>query len=129
MTSSITHHPTDEALAAWAAGSLDRPRSLVVAMHLARCPSCSRQIGLFEAVGGSLLEAAPATSLGPKALEEALRRVDQGGAPEPAAAADPLSRYELGAWRWVGPGVYRRSVSVREVDGIRVFMLKAAPLT
>jgi putative transcriptional regulator len=98
-------------------------------MHLARCPSCSRQIGLYEAIGGTLLEAAPATLLGPKALEEALRRVDEGGAPEPAAAADPLASYRLGPWRWVGPGVYRRSVSVGEADGIKVFMLKAAPLT
>jgi putative transcriptional regulator len=43
--------------------------------------------------------------------------------------ADPLASYTLGKWRWVGPGIYRRSVSVPQRGGLKVFMLKAAPGT
>ena len=130
MTNAITHHATDETLARYAAGSLDEARRLVVAMHVSRCTACADQVGRFEAVGGAFLEGAPAAPLRPGALEAALRRIDQGGLyPEDLPGADPLSGYALGPWRWVGPGVRQRSVSVREVDGIKVFMLKAAPGT
>jgi putative transcriptional regulator len=128
-TETITHHPSDETLAAYAAGTLDRARGLVVAMHIAHCQSCSRQVGVFEAVGGSLLDSAPGTSMRPGALETALRRIEKHEAAELETAADPLASYALGPWRWVGPGVYRRAVDVSESEGIKVFMLKAAPGT
>ena len=76
MSEKITHHPSDETLAAHAAGTLDRARGLVVAMHVGRCQSCGRQVGLFEAVGGALLDSAPAASLRPDALETALGRLE-----------------------------------------------------
>jgi putative transcriptional regulator len=129
MTDTITHHPTDETLAAHAAGTLDAARSLVLAMHVARCPACQRRTGLFEAVGGALLDSAPVVSMKPRALEAALRRLDGDGASEPAANADPLAAHALGPWRWVGPGVYRRSVTVPEARNMKVFMLRAQPGT
>jgi putative transcriptional regulator len=64
------------------------------------------------------------------ALERALRSVGEGRSNAGEAANDdPLDRYALGPWRWVGPGVRQCSVSVPEVNGIKVFMLKAAPGT
>ncbi len=48
------------------------------------------------------------------------------------AAADwpaPLRRYEIGRWRWVGPGVEWCSVSVPVANDTRVFMLRAKPGT
>ena len=128
MIDNITHHPSDETLVAFAAGTLDEPRSLVVSMHLSRCPSCERNVGQYEAVGGALLDSASPVSLGPGAFETALRLIGQDRAAL-EAASDPLSRYSLGPWRWVGPGVRQRSVSVPQTDGIKVFMLKAAPGT
>jgi putative transcriptional regulator len=124
----ITHHPSEETLAAFAAGTLDEARGLIVAMHLSRCEACSRDVGRFEAIGGALLDAAPPAALRPGALEDALRRLDTADA-GPEQPADPLDRHKLGKWRWVGPGVYRRSVSVPEKHGVKVFMLKAAPGT
>jgi putative transcriptional regulator len=129
MTENITHHPSDETLAAYAAGTLDRARGLVVAMHLARCQSCSRQVGAFEAVGGSLLDSGPVSSMRPDALERALDRIGKVSTREPETAADPLASYAQKPWRWVGPGVYRRAVDVDDGEGIKVFMLKAAPGT
>lgn len=129
MTDRIDHHPSEETLAAYAAGVLDEARRLIVAMHLARCRDCGRQVAHFDVVGGALLESAPPVPLMPDALERALRRIEQEPSQAQPAASDPLDRYVLGPWRWVGPGVRRRTVSVPETDGMRVFMLKAAPGT
>jgi putative transcriptional regulator len=38
-----------------------------------------------------------------------------------------LAPYEVGRWRWIGPGVHWRNVELPESEGTRVFMLKAAP--
>jgi putative transcriptional regulator len=130
MTDAITHHPTDETLAAHAAGTLDQARRLVVSVHVSRCPVCDSRVRRFEAVGGAFLEQTRGTPLRPDALESALRLIGEGKIPDGnPSAADPLGNHVLGPWRWVGPGVHHRSVSVPEVDGIRVFMLKAAPGT
>lgn len=130
MTNRISHHPSDETLQARATGALDQARSLIVDMHLSRCPVCAERIGTFEAVGGALLEDTAIAPLKPGALERVLLRLAQENPqPEPEMASDPLERYELGKWRWVGPGVQQRSVAVPEADGIKVFMLKAKPGT
>lgn len=130
MTNRITHHPSIETLAAYAAGTLDEPRRLIVAMHLRRCEICEMQANRFEAVGGALLDSAPAVPLKPDALRNALRAIEEDTSPpQQAANPDPLHTYALGPWRWVGPGVSWRAVSVPETNGIRVFMLKARPGT
>jgi putative transcriptional regulator len=129
----ITHHPDEEALAAFAAGTLDEPRSVVVAAHVALCPHCRAIVAACEQVGGALVEqAAPATPRA-GALDEALARLDEAAPPATVvreAAPDcpaVLAPYEVGRWRWIGPGVHWRKVEVPESEGTRVFMLKAAP--
>src|SRR5690606_15029104 len=68
--------------------------------------------------------------LRPGSLEAALRRIDGlGPSREELPAKDPLGDYALGPWRWVGPGVRQRSVSVPEANGMKVFMLRASPGT
>jgi putative transcriptional regulator len=133
---SITHHPSDETLAAFAAGTLDECRALVVATHLSFCPQCCGVVEAFEQVGGALLEDAEPAPMDAGALERAMSELDQTKlartAPVPEANRDlprPLSRYALGSWRWIGPGVQWRPVNVTSPEGLRVFMLKAAPGT
>jgi putative transcriptional regulator len=133
----ITHHPSDVALAAFAAGTLDEGRSLVVATHLSLCATCRKAVRLFEHVGGSLLDRLEPAPLRADALERVLVRI--GGVKAPIAPAPqgsgtgalpaPLSVYALGPWRWVGRGVEWRSVDVPVERGSRVFMLKVAPGT
>ncbi len=128
MKHKITHHPTDDTLAAYATGALDEARRLIVGMHLSRCAVCAGEVARYEAVGGALLEQAPTIAMKPGALEHALRsigKIEAGMKDE----GDPLSGYTLGPWRWVGPGVRQRSVSVADADDMKVFMLKAAPGT
>jgi len=125
----IAHHPSPETLAAYAAGTLDEARALIVRMHLSLCNDCSSEAGRYEAVGGALLDAARPAPLRPGALDDTLRRLDAEVGDEPAGQPEPLAAYRLGRWRWVGPGVYRRSVSVPQRESVKVFMLKAAPGT
>lgn len=129
----ITHHPGEETLASFAAGTLDEPRSVVVAAHIALCPHCRATVAAFEQLGGALVERVPPAVSRTGALDEALARLDEAAPPAPVmpqAASDcpdVLAPYEVGRWRWIGPGVHWRKVEVPESEGTRVFMLKAAP--
>jgi putative transcriptional regulator len=134
----ITHHPSDATLAAFASGTLDEMRGLVVATHLSLCARCRAAAAALELVGGALLERAEPASMSAGALERTMARLDaQDAAPsDEAVLAEtertlpaPLSRYQLGSWRWIGRGVQWREVGVEGGDDIRVFMLKAAPGT
>ena len=131
----IVHHPSDATLAAFAAGQLDEGRRLVVAMHIARCPACRKAAATFEAVGGEAIAENPPIPIAPDALSRALNALD--AEPREASSSrkpqltesDILSAYGLGPWRWVGPGVYFRTVGVPRDHDKRVFMLRAAPGT
>jgi putative transcriptional regulator len=131
----IMQHPSNATLAAFASGTLDEARALVVATHLSLCAQCREGVRAFEHVGGELLEATEPAAMTPGALERAMLRL---GEPEPLRTSlpdagrglpAPLSQYQLGAWRWIGRRVQWRSVDVGSREGVRVFMLKAAPGT
>ena len=64
----IVHHPTDASLAAYASGTLDECRGLVVATHVSLCAHCRNAVRAFEAVGGFLLEGAEPTGMSSGAL-------------------------------------------------------------
>ena len=134
------HHPSDSTLVEYAAGRLDDGSSIVVAAHLEGCTKCRQSVRSFEEVGGVLLSDLTPTSMGPNSLAETLARLAVTAEVErgPRAASLPadvaqfpaaLRGYAIGPWRWVGPGVYRRKVSLPPGDGARVFILKAAPGT
>jgi putative transcriptional regulator len=135
----ITQHPTDATLAAFASGTLDEARGLVVATHLSLCLQCRKAVHAFEQVGGALLDDIEPTAMSAGALQ---RAIDKLGPPEaiPSAVgvadADagqdvpaPLSHYAMGPWRWIGRGIQWRAVDVASDEGVRVFMLKAQPGT
>lgn len=136
-----THrHPSDETLAAYIRGSLDEGRHVLVAAHVELCASCAALVAASDHIAGSILEAAQPAPLRSDALQTALARIDANAAGQerrPAAqnakgvsfGLNALSSYELGPWRWIGPRVHWRSVSVPADRGARVFMLKAAPGT
>lgn len=136
----INHHPSDLTLAEYAADRLDEGSSIVVRAHLEGCSKCRRLVATFEAVGGVLLSDLPPTPMEPTSLAKVLERLpDTAEAERRPHTASPrsdltqfpaaLRDYALGPWRWVGPGVYWRKVSLPPGDGARVFILKAAPGT
>lgn len=131
---SITHHPSDMTLAAFAAGSLDAGRALVVSTHLLTCMACRKAARSFERVRGVALQDAEPLPMAADALERALRKIssdapllDSGDDRVASERPDPLSAYPLGAWRRIGGRLSWRSVGVPAEHGVRVFMLKAAP--
>lgn len=135
----IHHHPSNETLVAYAAGTLDIGRRLVVASHLELCDACGKAVHGFEQVAGTMLEDLPPTAMSGDALARTLARIDSPGVDESARPSlakelEPglpacLRPYELGRWRWIGPGVEMRPIVLPETNDVRVFLLKGAPGT
>ena len=131
------HHPKNETLAEFAAGTLGEGRSLVVATHLAMCGECREVVSSLEEVGGQMLETIEPVPMSEGAAARALDRLADETAASHAkrAAARPpwqpeqntLFGYELGPWRWVSPGMHYRVVKTPQGGDTRVFMLKAVP--
>ena len=104
------------------------------------CTSCRALASAVGELGGTHLEQLPLAPFEEAALKQILTRLD---APlrEPRASAksndlklaiavEALAPYELGAWRWIGPGVSWRAVNLPAgSSGSRLFLLKAAPGT
>lgn len=127
-----SHHPLDESLARFAAGSLDAGPRLVVATHLSGCPQCRARIRSFEAVGGALLEEFAPAGLAADAFARTVARLD---APSPAPAAPivydadmppPLRYLPAGKWRFVHPGLRWRRLTLPEAPDANIIMLKVA---
>jgi putative transcriptional regulator len=85
MKATPIHHPGSELLLARAAGGLNPAIALVVSAHLDMCPRCAGRAHMLDMAGGALLEAMPAASLSPDALEETLART---GEAEPSPAGE-----------------------------------------
>jgi putative transcriptional regulator len=138
----IIHHPSDVTLAAFASCTLDEARAVVVATHISLCAQCLDAVREFECVGGALLEDAAPADMSAGALERAIAQLDSTAqldntAPLQAVVEDedsgalpaPLKHYAMGQWRRIGGSVQLRPIEVPSSDGVRVFLLKAAPGT
>lgn len=129
------HGPSEERLLAYAAGALSPPEAVVVATHLALRPAADAWVRQLQAVGGELLEETPPVALSSEALTRALARIetDAGEVKPPLPLNDmvelpePLRRYTLGPWRWVGPGMRVRDVHAPRDGATRVILLKIDP--
>ena len=72
----VTHHPGEELLIDFAAGSLAEPWSLAIASHMALCPACRQAVADAEAIGGVLLDGLAPTATNDDALDRVLGRLD-----------------------------------------------------
>ena len=100
------HHPSEEMLLSYAAGSMNEPLALLVATHLALCPECRREVAAYEALGGEELEVQAPALLSSDSLIRVLDRLDVPDEPEalprPSADGDlrlprPLRDYVAGS--------------------------------
>lgn len=146
----ITHHPAEELLAAYAAGSLDEATSLAMATHLTLCPACRAVHDDFEALGGVLVCENAADTLKPDALAATLGMIREAGSgvadsgvatamrPQPSTVATagssllplPLQYYvggDLAAakWRPLGPGIHHMPLIADGAASAR--LLRIAP--
>lgn len=129
---SILHRPSDETLAAFAAGQLDDGLAVVVACHVEADPESRRRLQELESVQGALLDMVEpvAMSSGPRdlaATDERSRDQHPASVPTPEAGMpDVLRPYQLGPWRPIGLRIAMRRVEVPGAAA-RVFMLRAGP--
>jgi putative transcriptional regulator len=126
----MTHHPSAELLVAYASGAVPDGVELVIACHLERCPLCRAEVAAAEAVGGVMLDEAPAVPLSVDFDALLARVVVAPPAPaRPPPAPDPvfpaplvrrlsttMSAPFVGVsglpWRFVVPGARRVSLPV-----------------
>jgi putative transcriptional regulator len=137
------HHPPEELLLDYAAGSIDEPTALVLATHMALCPECRDAVTQFESVGGALLEAIEPATLPPDALDSLLARLDEpaptpvtrspaGGGPA-GRIPEPLRSYignDLEAIRWkqIMRGVEQAKIAVGDPSGpIKARLMRIRP--
>src|SRR5215470_174971 len=109
----IIHHPPEDRLAAYAAGSAGEADALLVASHLVLCPDCRRRVAEYEALGGVMLEELPDEALADGSLAQTLSRLAEM-APEPPRPPPP------GA----GPGFRFHRLPMA---GGRAWLLQVAP--
>jgi putative transcriptional regulator len=134
---SVTHHPSPELLAAFAAGTLDAGEHLAVAVHASGCPSCRRLIQAVEAIGGSTLEAIEPVNMKVGAFEAVMAKLDrpslQPAPPAESSAVDDLPKilrhYRIGRRRRVAPGVSMRPIELPGPSRSRAFLLRSDPGT
>ena len=83
----ITHHPSDELLMEYAAGTTAEPVALVLAAHLSLCGTCRRELARLEEIGAAFLDLAPPAPLDDGALAAVLDAIEAG-----AGASEDESR-------------------------------------
>jgi putative transcriptional regulator len=133
---SIAHHPGEELLLSYATGAANEAVALLVASHLALCPTCRTIVTASEAAGGSLLADIPPVAMSQSAYQSILSRLD-----EPAAAIvrsanlastvpAPLQPY-IGSdfttvpWRPIVSGLSHYPLVTK--DGVRARLIRVMP--
>ncbi len=136
----IHFHPSDDALARLAAGTLEAGPTIVVRTHVEGCPRCAAALGRFEAVGGTLLDAMEPVAMHADAFAMVEARLDRPAAAGKAtrsARALPangpivlpaaLDGLDIGPWRWLAPGVRRSRVTIPGAPGADLVMYRIGP--
>jgi putative transcriptional regulator len=132
----VTHHPSPELLAGFAAGTLDAGEHLAIAVHVSGCPTCRRLVHAVEGVGGSALEAVDPVAMEAGAFEAFMAKLDRSPPPpRPTESSNDdalpaiLKRYRIGRRRWVAPGVSMRPIDLPGPSSSRAFLLRSEPGT
>lgn len=136
----ITHHPSLEALADYAAGATAEAESLIIATHVALCPECREHVAHFEAVGGALVEEIEPQPLADAAMERMLqsivletpteaesnrlRAAVKGGVPEPLRSYLPADLADL-PWHTVMRGLDEIELPTGGRERTRLLRIKA----
>jgi putative transcriptional regulator len=136
----VTHHPSPELLASFAAGTLDAGEHLVVAVHVSGCSTCRRVVRAVEVIGGSTLEATEPAPMKVGAFDAVMAKLDESppSARAPRVPSDSLTEdtlpeilryYRIGPRRRVAPGVSMRPIELPSQSRSRAFLLSSNPRT
>jgi len=81
------HHPPEELLLDYAAGSLPEPLAVLVATQMTLAPAARHEVARLEELGGALLSELPPAPLAEDALDKVLARLDAPAGEAPATQA------------------------------------------
>jgi putative transcriptional regulator len=135
----IQHHPTDELLLAYAAGTLDQGQHIAIATHLLACTSCRSWVQSLEGLGGSVLSALPASAMAGDALSRIEARLDEPAFSVPSEQRRMDTHSDVpglpafvrglpaGKWKWVAPNLHLKRLALTDPGDTRVFLLKSSP--
>jgi putative transcriptional regulator len=101
----VRHHPENDLLLSYAAGSLAESWSLAIASHLSHCPVCRGDLALAETVGGALLNEMAAEKMAPDALDRVLAQItvtEQDTLPAQVLSAGPAPVFPNPLREYVG---------------------------
>jgi putative transcriptional regulator len=73
----MAYHPSEELLAAFAAGKFDDHALLAVAAHASHCPACRRFIRTIETIGGVAIENAEPVPMSQGSFEAVLGKIER----------------------------------------------------
>jgi len=141
--SSIQHHPGDETLMSYAAGSLPAALALVTGCHLQFCSECRQRVAEAEALGGAMVDDLAPRAMSTGRREAILEQLDMPSvearkparttawtSPPPSTGVPRLLHRFLGGsdlesleWKTVVPGLQRVSLPCDEGNA---FMLRIA---
>lgn len=133
------HHPGDELLAFYSAGSLPLSQALCVSAHLEHCNACGRKLQRLNRVGSALmqkLKPSPASAELKAHILEQLNDLPEEQAEPPPSEADSspphcLRQFVNGGydnldWKRVSADISRVELC-RDSNGARVELLKIRP--
>ncbi len=132
----ILHHPADELLSGYAAGTLDQGMHVAVATHLQLCTRCRDWVHGMEQLGGAAIGGLPPAEMADDALARLEARLVEAAPPVSAAprASSACAMPQLppfvralpaGKWKWLAPGLHLRRLALTAPGATRVFLLRA----
>jgi len=133
----IQHHPSEDFIAAYAAGTLDQGQHIAMGTHLVHCPSCRALAVSTEYVGGETLTALPPAPMPAEAFARAVSKLDRPAHQPSDAAATGIEdvpglpafvrRLPADGWSWDEPGLHLRRLRLGRASSTRVFLLRSRP--
>lgn len=133
------HHPKDELLVSYSAGSLPLSQALCISAHLEHCHSCSQKLQRLHTIGSTLLQnlkPAPSTpDLKARLLDRLDSLVDDESEPRTYSGDTSVPRclhqfidrnYAQLAWKRVSSHIHSVELC-RDSNGARVELLKIRP--
>lgn len=127
----ITHHIPDNILAAYAAGTLPQPFSLVVASHVSLCDECRSSLEAHHTAGGAVLETTLEERISNDLKSSVLAQLDDDFEPEPTfkregAYPGPVMEALKGKppkWKSLGLGVKQCIIEDGDNGSVRLLFI------
>ncbi len=131
--SAITHHISDEILAAYATATLPHAFSMVVASHVSMCPECRAALEAHHCVGGAVLETTDSVGLSGSFRDRVLSQIDNPFMPRPVRMRQragifpaPVAEVLAGAsprWKPMALGVRQDILAMDQAGTVRLLYI------